>query len=159
MTSDLIREFASNLVLGQRLLGLDIGSRKIGVALSDTMRFIATPYNTLIRQSFAKDTSAIFAIMEEHHVCGLVIGLPVTMMGQEGDSSRMVREFADKIHKKHPGPIYFQDERFSTAAVNRVLGNTQLTRKKKATLDDKMAASYILQGVLDQLRTINSLNS
>lgn len=152
MIAHTIQQFAGSLVVGQRLLGLDIGLKKVGIALSDTTLTIATPYTTLIRQSFSKDTAAIFAVIDQHAVTGLVAGLPMTMIGEEGKSAVMVRELAAKLLKKRDIPLYFQDERFSTAAVTRALNESTLTRKKKETLDDKMAASYILQGVLDQLR-------
>lgn len=145
-------EFSVQLPLGQRLLGLDMGTKKIGVALSDTLRIIATPHSTIIRKSFAKDIKAIRAIINEHNVAGLIIGLPIQMDGGEGDSCQMVRGFAAKLEKVLTIPMYFQDERMSTAAVTRTLNETGLTRQKKSALDDKMAASYILQGVLDQMR-------
>lgn len=152
MIAPSIQQFASSLVSGQRLLGLDIGTKKIGIALSDTTLTIATPYNTLMRQSFAKDTAALLAIIDTHQVTGIVAGLPVMMTGVEGASSEMARGFINKLLNQRDMAVYFQDERFSTAAVNRALSESTLTRKKKSALDDKMAASYILQGVLDQLR-------
>lgn len=157
MISPTIAAFSSQLPFGQRLLGLDMGTKRIGVALSDTLRMIATPHSTILRMSFAKDIKAIRTILTEHNVAGLVIGLPIEMSGMEGESCRMVREFATKLEKVLTIPIYFQDERMSTAAVTRTLRETGMTRQKKAALDDKMAASYILQGVQDQIRYQNSL--
>jgi putative holliday junction resolvase len=145
-------DFARQLAPGKRLLGLDVGNRKIGVALSDTTLTIATPYDTLIRQSFAKDVAGIEALIDRHLATGIVAGLPMTMRGEEEESARMVREFMAKLLKQRDMAVYFQDERFSTAAVTRALSETSLTRKKKGLLDDKMAASYILQGALDQLK-------
>jgi putative Holliday junction resolvase len=152
MLYESLHEFALNIIPGQRLLGLDIGLKKIGIALSDTTHLIATPYDTLLRKSFAKDIGTLCSIMDTHYVCGIVAGLPITMMGIEGSSSHMAREFIAKLIKQRAISCYLHDERFSTAAVNRALSETNLTRQKKAALDDKMAASYILQGALDQLR-------
>ncbi len=136
----------------QRLLGLDMGGKKIGVALSDVLRMIATPHSTIMRKSFAKDIGAIRALVNEHQIAGIVLGLPLEMNGGEGASCQMVREFAAKLDKALALPMVLQDERMSTAAVTRTLNETGLTRQKKAALDDKMAAAYILQGVLDQMR-------
>lgn len=157
MITPTLAEFLPLIAPGERLLGLDMGTRKIGLALSDTLRMIATPYSTIIRMSFAKDIKALRTIITEHNVTGLIVGLPIEMDGREGDSCAMVRGFMAKFEKASPLlPIFLQDERMSTAAVTRVLNETGLTRQKKALLDDKMAASYILQGALDRIRYLAS---
>ncbi|MCD6035883.1 MAG: yrrK [Rickettsiales bacterium] len=146
--------FAATLPPTGRLLGLDIGGSAIGLALSDTERRIATPLSTLVRENIHKDTGRLRTILREHNICGIVIGLPKSMSGDEGESCVMVRSFAQKLSKKLEDtlPVLFQDERFSTAAASRALSETSLTRKKRDALDDKMAAAFILQGALDGLR-------
>jgi putative Holliday junction resolvase len=152
-----IKQFLNMLDSGKRLLSLDVGSKKIGLALSDTMRSIATPMTVLIRKGFNKDLEAIILILKEHEITGLVIGLPVMMNGNEGDACITIRELATKLSEKYPINIYLQDERLSTSEANRMLSQTNLTRKKKNLIDDKIAACIILQGLLDQINYIKQL--
>lgn len=150
MIHSTLPEFFAALPSNRRLLGLDVGSKRVGLAISDTTRMIASAYGTLERMSFSKDMGKLNALIQEHSIGGVVIGLPKNMDGSEGESCTMVRAFGEKLHKKCPDiAIFYHDERMSTAAVNRTLIEADLTRKKRATLDDKMAAAYILQGVLD----------
>lgn len=146
-----LNEFLTSLPPKGRLLGLDIGEKRVGIALSDTTRTIATPYNTLTRQGKNKDIPAIRAIVTEHEVCGIVIGLPQNMDGTEGKSCEMARQFGRHILKQWDIPLYFQDERLSTAAVTRALKEGEVSRRKRAGLDDKLAAGYLLQTALDAL--------
>ena len=135
----------------QRLLGLDLGSKTIGLALSDTTWRIASPLETIHRRNFPADVDRLFSLVDEHHVGGLVLGLPINMDGSEGPRCQSTRAFADNIQRQRHIPITFQDERLSTAAVERMLvEELDSTRKRRAQLVDKLAATYILQGFLDR---------
>lgn len=137
------------MTTGQRLLGLDLGSKTIGIALSDVMLTIATPMETIRRTKFTKDAERLLSIIAEQNVGGLILGLPMNMDGSEGPRCQSTRQFAVNIATKTPLPIAFWDERLSTIAVTRTLLEADTSRKKRALVVDKMAASYILQGVLD----------
>ena len=137
---------------GQRLLGLDIGSKTIGLALSDVTLMVASPAETIKRGKFAADAGRLSALIAEENVGGLVLGLPVQMDGAEGPRCQSVRQFADNLLEHIDLPIAFWDERLSTAAVERVLiDEADMTRKRRAEVIDKMAAAYILQGALDAM--------
>ncbi len=138
------------LAPGQRLLGLDIGSKTIGLALSDVLLMLATPAKTIKRTKFTPDAEQLVALIAEQNVGGLVLGLPVQMDGEEGPACQSVRQFAENLLGLIDIPIAFWDERLSTNAVERVLINeVDMTRKRRAEVIDKMAAAYILQGALD----------
>jgi putative Holliday junction resolvase len=138
---------------GARLMGLDLGSKTIGLALSDAGLSIASPLVTLKRKKFTADAQALKKLIDEHKVGGLVLGLPVNMDGTEGPRCQSTRQFATNLMEKFDIPIAFQDERLSTAAVERVLiGEADMTRKRRGEVVDKMAAAYILQGALDAMR-------
>lgn len=139
---------------GQRLLGLDLGEKTIGLALSDTLATIATPLETLPRGKFGDDAKKILALVEMHGIGALVIGLPLNMDGSEGPSVQSARAFARNFAAKSDIAIAFQDERLSTAAVTRTLLEADSSRAKRARVVDKMAAAYILQSALDRLRTL-----
>lgn len=133
-----------------RLLGLDLGSRTIGLALSDVMRTIATPYDTIRRAKFTADAAALLEIVDKEEVQGLVIGLPVSMDGTEGPRCQSTRQFAANLLEKRDLPISFWDERLSTVAVERMLvDDVDMTRRRRGEVIDKLAAAYILQGALD----------
>ena len=135
---------------GGRLMGLDLGSKTIGLALSDAGFAIASPLVTLARKKFTADALALKDLIDEHNVGGLVLGLPINMDGTEGPRCQSTRQFAANLMEKFDMPIAFQDERLSTAAVERVLiGEADMTRKRRAEVVDKMAAAWILQGALD----------
>lgn len=143
-----------NAALGRegRLLGLDLGSKTVGLALSDVTRTIATPMKTLTRGKFAPLAEELYEIIGEHEVKGLVIGLPVSMDGTEGPRCQATRQFAANMLEKWEMAVAFWDERLSTAAVERVLINeADMTRKRRAAVIDKAAAAYILQGALDAM--------
>lgn len=146
-----LQELTAQLAPDSRLLGLDVGSKTVGLALSDVTRTIATPYRTLRRTTFAKDAERLRRTIDEHGVGGLVIGLPVQMDGTEGRRCQSVRQFAANLLERMDMPIAFWDERLSTAAVTRTLLDADASRKRRAALVDKMAAAYILQGALDFL--------
>lgn len=137
---------------GSRLLGLDLGTRTIGLALSDTTWTIASPFDTIRRTKFTQDAEKLLKVIETENVGALVIGLPVNMDGSEGPRCQATRAFADNLLKKREIPILFWDERLSTAAVERMLvKEMDVSRKQRAQVVDKLAAGYILQGLLDAL--------
>lgn len=143
---------AALLKPGQRLLGLDLGSKTIGLALSDGSRLIASPYGTIARRKFTLDAEDLLAIAVKEGVGGLVIGLPVNMDGSEGPRAQSTRQFARNLETKTELPMAFWDERWSTAAVTRTMLDADLSRRRRDELVDKLAAAYILQGALDSLR-------
>src|SRR5262245_382615 len=135
-----------------RLLGLDVGTKTIGMALSDVTRSVATPFDTIRRSKFAADAKAIREVVEQNQVEGLVIGLPLNLDGSEGPRAQSTRAFARNLAAHVEVPIVFWDERLSTAAVERHLIEADVTRKRRAEVVDRMAAAYILQGALERLR-------
>ena len=145
---------ALDLLPGQRLLGLDLGEKTIGLALSDTSCSIATPMQTLKRGKFAADATALDIIIVAQGVGALVVGLPLNMDGRDGPSAQSARAFGRNWVNRSPLPVVFQDERLSTSAVTRTLIEADASRKRRAEVVDKMAAAYILQGALDRLRTL-----
>ena len=144
-------DLARTLRPGERLLGLDVGTKTIGVALSDAGRAIASPYKTLRRRKFAEDAEALRNIIETNDVGGAVIGLPVNMDGSEGPRCQSVRQFAANLQAKIAIEVAFWDERLSTVAATRALLEADLSRKRRGAVIDKVAAAYILQGALDSL--------
>jgi putative Holliday junction resolvase len=139
-----------------RLLGLDLGEKTIGLALSDTMLTVATPLETLKRGKFSVDAVALEAIITRQGVGGLVIGLPLNMDGTDGPSAQSARAFGRNFAARSALPIVYWDERLSTAAVTRTLLDADASRKRRSEVVDKMAAAYILQGVLDRLRAMGA---
>lgn len=148
-----IKEFNKNLQNYKALLGFDYGSKRLGVAVSDLMRSIATSYKIIYRSSWEKDLAEIQKIVAEKEICGFVFGLPLQMNGQEGDIAKEVRAFAEKLQQEIPLPILFWDERLSSSAVERFLiDEIDLSRAKRKKVLDSSAAAYILQGALDALQ-------
>ena len=139
---------------GQRLLGLDLGEKSIGLALSDTLLSIATPMQTLKRGKFAADAAQLDIIISAQGVGGLVVGLPLNMDGSDGPSAQSARAFARNWAARSARPLVLQDERLSTSAVTRTLLEADASRRRRDDVVDKMAAAYILQGVLDRLRNM-----
>ena len=139
------------LPAGLRLMGLDVGTKTIGLALSDTRRIIASPLDTIRRRRFRDDAVLLFALIDEHGVGGLVIGLPLTLAGDDGPRTQGVRQFARNLLALRDLPIALWDERLSTAAVEREMIAHDMTRKRRAEIIDRVAAAYILQGYLDYL--------
>jgi putative holliday junction resolvase len=134
-----------------RLMGLDVGTKTIGLALSDTRRVIASPLETIRRRRFRDDMVRLAALIDHHGVGGLVIGLPLTMAGGDGPRTQSVRQFARNVVVERDLPIAFWDERLSTAAVEREMIAADMTRKRRGEIVDRVAAAYILQGCLDFL--------
>jgi putative Holliday junction resolvase len=147
-----LAEFKSAVAPNSRLLGLDLGEKTIGLALSDTLLTVATPMEALKRGKFSADAAKLDDIVSRQNIGGLVIGLPLNMDGTEGPSAQSARAFARNFAARSPLPILMWDERLSTAAVTRTLIDSDASRKRRAEVVDKMAAGYILQGALDRLR-------
>ena len=148
-----LQELKAQLPAGKRLLGLDVGTKTVGLALSDPSLTVASPLQTIRRTKFTRDALAIEAVISEHAVGGLVVGLPLNMDGSEGRACQSVRQFTANLLARIDLPLAFQDERLSTAAVERMLvKEADMTRKHRAKVVDKTAAAYILQGALDQAR-------
>lgn len=137
---------------GARLIGLDVGTKTIGMALSDTTLMIATPLDTIRRTRFRDDVLRLLAEIDRHGVGGVIIGLPLALDGGDSSRSQGVRQFARNLMAARDVPVAFWDERLSTAAVERGMIAADLSRKRRAELIDRAAAAYILQGLLDRLR-------
>src|SRR5215472_19285421 len=136
---------------GQRLMALDVGTKTIGLALSDTRLVIASPLDTIRRRRFRDDMAALFAEIERHAVGGVVIGLPLALDGGDSPRTQSVRAFARNLLALRDLPALLWDERLSTAAVTRGMIAADMTRKRRAEIVDKVAAAYILQGCLDAM--------
>ena len=132
-------------------MGVDLGTKTIGLALSDLERRIATPLETIRRTKFTKDAARLLELAEKHEVAGIVIGLPLNMDGSEGPRVQSTRAFVRSLGALTDRPFIYWDERLSTAAVTRELIAQDASRAKRAEVVDKMAAAYILQGALDRL--------
>ena len=135
-----------------KLLGLDLGTKTIGVAISDGMRYSATPLETIRRSKFTADAERLRQLVAENAAVGFVIGLPLNMDGSEGPRVQSTRAFARNLERLIELPMAFWDERLSTSAVTRTLIAADVRREKRAEVVDKLAASYILQGALERLR-------
>ena len=135
-----------------KLLGLDLGTRTIGVAVSDALRYTATPLETIARTRFTADAARLLELIAANNAVALVLGLPLNMDGSEGPRAQSTRAFARNLAHKTPIPIAFWDERLSTSAVTRMLIEADTRRERRTEVVDKLAASYILQGFLDSLR-------
>lgn len=149
-----IEDLPPRLAPGGRLLGLDLGTKTIGLALSDVTRSIATPLVTIARTKFSNDLKELSEHIDNHDVSGLIIGLPLHLDGSEGRRAQSARAFADNLARTIALPIVFWDERLSTVAVERTLLEADASRKRRKEVVDKMAAAFILQGALDRLRNI-----
>jgi putative holliday junction resolvase len=137
------------------LIGLDLGEKTIGVAISDATRTVASPLELIRKTKFTEEANRLFALMQDRDAAGIVIGLPVNMDGTEGPRCQSNRAFARNLLRLRDLPIAFWDERMSTMAVNRFLiDEADMTRARRADVVDKMAAAWILQGALERLRAI-----
>ena len=136
---------------GSRLLGLDVGTKTIGTALSDTRLVVASPLETIRRRRWREDVAALLALIDRHEVGGLVIGLPLTLEGGDSPRTQSLRQFARNLLAIRDIPMAFWDERLSTAAVTRAMIAADMTRKRRAENVDRAAAAYILQGCLDAI--------
>ena len=149
-----LSELREGLKRGQRLMGLDLGSKTIGLSLSDITLTVASPLETIRRTKFSKDVERLLELATEHEIGGFVVGLPVNMDGSEGPAVQSARAFVRNLQKLSPIPVAFWDERMSTVAVTRTLLEADASRARRAEVVDKMASAYILQGALERLRRV-----
>lgn len=154
MICDEIQDFAAALPAFGALAGLDLGDRTIGVAVSDTMRGVASPLETIRRRKFSLDAADLMTIVQKRQIAGLVLGLPRNMDGSEGPRCQSTRAFARNLSRLTDLPITFWDERLSTVAAEKALLEADTTRKRRSEVIDHVAAGYILQGALDRLRNL-----
>ena len=151
MTEDFVNPLESIPPTG-RIMGLDLGTKTIGVAVSDGMRYSATPLETIKRTKFTQDAIRLDELIAQNAIVAIILGLPLNMDGSEGPRVQSTRAFARSLAQRITLPIAFWDERLSTSAVTRMMIEADLRRDRRAEVVDKLAASYILQGALDRLR-------
>lgn len=157
MIHERIEDFAAALPSMQALIGLDLGEKTIGVAVTDSFRSVATPLETVKRRKFGLDAARLSEIIADRRIGGLILGLPFNMDGSEGPRCQSTRAFARNFDRLHPDlPIGYWDERLSTVAAERALLEADTSRKRRAEVIDHVAASYILQGVLDRLSVLRA---
>ena len=151
-TLDDVAAFAAALAPSRRLIGIDAGTKTLGLALSDMSRFIASPLETIQRTKFTADATRLLQIAAEHDVTGFVLGWPVNLDGTIGPRAQATRAFARNVNKLTPLPIFLWDERLTTAEAERMLIAADASRKRRADVIDKLAATIILQGALNRMR-------
>lgn len=151
MICDTAEDFAATLPDFGAIAGLDLGTATIGVAVSDSMRSVATPLETIKRKKFGVDAARLLEITSARLIKGLVLGLPMNMDGSEGPRCQATRAFARNLERLTPLPITFWDERLSTVAAERALLEADTSRKRRGEVIDHVAAGFILQGMLDRL--------
>lgn len=149
--------FARAMPAGARLMGLDLGTKTLGLALSDVTRTIASGLTTLSRTKFSADVRQLLELAGRHDVGGFVIGLPLNLDGSGGPRAQATRAFARNLGKMTPIPILYWDERLSTAEAERMLLEADLSRRRRAQVVDKVAATLILQSALDRLKLFTSM--
>ncbi len=149
-----IEELAGRLRPGQRLIGLDLGEKTIGVALSDALLMTATPLETMRRRRFTPDAEHLIAMAQREDAAAFILGLPVNMDGSSGPRVQATRAFARNLGRLTDIPVVLWDERLSTAAVERAMLEADLSRARRAEVVDKLAAAWILQGALDRLSSL-----
>jgi putative Holliday junction resolvase len=154
MTTLTIEELAATLLPGQAVAGLDLGTKTIGLAMSDLGRRLATPRTVIRRVKFTQDAVALLEFANKEKVAAFIIGLPVNMDGSEGPRVQATRAFVRNMAEKTGLPFVFWDERWSTVAAQRVLIEMDVSRAKRADRIDSAAASFILQGALDRLSSL-----
>jgi len=154
MTIAKIEELPDLVTQGQTLAGLDLGTKTIGMAISDLSWNIATPRTVIKRTKFTFDAQALISFTDKENVGAMIIGLPINMDGSEGPRAQATRAFVRNMAEKTDLPFVFWDERLSTVAAERVLIEMDVSRKKRATRIDSAAASFILQGALDRLASL-----
>ena len=151
MIHDDITAFAATLPRHGALAGLDLGTKTIGVAVSDGLRQVASPLMVIRRTKFTQDAAQLLKLIQERALSGLILGLPRNMDGSEGPRAQSTRAFARNLSALTPLPIGYWDERLSTVAAERALLEDDTSRKRRAEVIDQVAAGYILQGALDRL--------
>ncbi|WP_299360868.1 Holliday junction resolvase RuvX [uncultured Paracoccus sp.] len=151
-----MQDFAAVLPRTGAVAGLDLGTKTIGVAVSDGLRQVATPLSVIRRTKFTVDAQALLDIATDRRLVGLVLGLPRNMDGSEGPRAQSTRAFARNLERLTALPITFWDERLSTMAAERALLEADTSRARRAQVIDQVAAGYILQGALDRLRHLGA---
>ena len=151
-----IKDLSAHLVDGKALIGLDLGTKTIGVAISDDGRLVASPLEVILRKKFSIDAAILNDLVTEYDVSGIILGLPLNMNGTEGPRCQSTRQFAINLDEKTNIPITFWDERLSTHAVEKHLIIHDVSRRRRKKVVDKLAAQFILQGALDFLQNEQS---
>ncbi len=146
------RDFIDQINIAQTLLGLDFGDKTIGIAVSDKSKTIATPIITIKRKGILKDIEKLLSILEEYDVGGVILGLPLSLDGNENKMTKKVRNFAQELKRYKDIKIAFQDERYSSDVIYKELRKNSISKDKIKKKIDQMAASYILQGFLDNAK-------
>ncbi len=150
-----ILDFAGSISQEKALMGLDLGSKTIGVAISDSLKTIATPLKTIKRTKFSEEVTTLFKLISERDLSGIILGLPKNMDGSEGPKCQSARDFAKNFSNIVDLPITFWDERLTTVAAERSLLSADLSRKKRRQVIDSVAAVLILQNLLDRLKNMD----
>ena len=145
-------DFIDQINIAQTLLGLDFGDKTIGIAVSDKSKTIATPIITIKRKGILKDIEKLLSILEEYDVGGIILGLPLSLDGRENERTKKARKFAQELKKCKDIKIAFQDERYSSDVIYKELRKNSISKDKIKKKIDQMAASYILQGFLDNAK-------
>lgn len=158
MIHDAMQDFAAACPPMQALLGLDLGDKTIGVAVSDSFCTIASPLETIRRRKFTADAARLLAIIDKRRIGGIILGLPRNMDGSEGPRCQSTRAFARNLARLTDLPIGFWDERLSTVAAQKALLEADTSRKRRSEVIDHVAAGYILQGALDRMRHLQTQN-
>jgi len=148
------RDFIDQINIAQTLLGLDFGDKTIGIAVSDKSKTIATPIITIKRKGILKDIEKLLSILEEYDVGGIILGLPLSLDGNENERTKKVRKFAQELKRCKDIKIAYQDERYSSDVIYKELRKNSISKAKIKKKIDQMAASYILQGFLDSANHI-----
>jgi putative Holliday junction resolvase len=146
-----IQEFSDNLPIGKAIIGLDLGTKTIGVSVSDGLLSVATPLETVKRTKYTADAARLEQIIATRGIAGIVLGLPFNMDGSEGPRCQSTRAFARNFARQSAVPIAYWDERLSTVAAERALLEADTSRKRRGEVIDHVAAAYILQGALDRI--------
>jgi putative Holliday junction resolvase len=155
-TTEDIATFCTGLSGDGRLIGIDAGTKTYGLALSDVTRAIASPLETIVRRKFAADMQHLFRLADEHKIAGLVLGFPRNLDGSEGPRAQATRALARNLNRLSPLPVLLWDERLTTALAERMLIDADQSRKRRAEVIDKLAATLILQSALDRFRNTAS---
>lgn len=153
-TTEDIDEFSGLVPPAGRLIGIDAGTKTLGLALSDVTRTIASPLETIFRKKFTLDAARLFSLAAEHEIGGLVVGFPVNLDGAEGPRAQATRALARNLNRLSPLPVLLWDERLTTQLAERMLIAADQSRKRRGEVIDKLAATLILQSALDRLRHI-----
>lgn len=155
MITNNIDDFRIHLTQQGRLVGFDVGSKKIGVAVSDQTRTIATPHDIYQRINAKKDVNKALSYVKNYAAVGIIIGLPLNLQGEKGDGYLVANNFATKLSKQTLLPVLLYDERFTSKQSQQVMNDYSLSKAQKMKIEDKIAASFILQSALDHFSYLN----